>query len=135
MRAFLTSVPLLAIGLSIFSALTSVFFIPPDTFGSCFEGGCGYIALFVVVPITTLVILPLSWLLIKRLGDLTRILLWLPIVMLLGTVIWGAWFGFVIGPLVIVVVTVTTVRRHLASKAPLRILFLKTRANASQESA
>lgn len=47
--------------------------------GSCFEGSCGYAASFIVTPILTLLMLPLWWLWVKRWGEGTRILVWMPI--------------------------------------------------------
>ncbi len=134
MRELLTSVPLLTIALSIFSAITVSVLIPQEVYGSCFEGECGFFALIVVVPITILVALPVSWVLIKQLGDLSRIFLWLPIVMLLGALLWGTWFGLVIAPLLLVAVAVMTIRQHMALKSPLRTLFLRTRTTAPNES-
>ena len=125
MFSFLFSVPLLAIGLSICCALAAVLLIPPETFGSCFEGSCGYVALFIVAPLTMLLFLPVSWFLIKRLGNVSKVILWLPIAMFLGTVIWGVVMGWIIAPVLLVIAAITTIRKHNALGRPVRELFLQ----------
>lgn len=131
----LLSTPVLSIGLAVFSALVAVSLVPAETFGSCFEGGCGYMALFIVAPLTALVLLPLCWLLVRRLGALSRIILWLPVAMLLGTLLWSAFVGLVIAPVLLVVTAVTTIRQHRARDEPMRELFLQAGAKLPSESA
>ena len=134
MFSFLFSVPLLSIFFSICCALAAVLFIPPETFGSCFEGSCGYVGLFIVAPLTMLMFLPVSWLLIKRLGNVSKIILWLPIAMFLGTVIWGVVMGWVIAPALLIFAAITTIRQHKALGHPVRELFLQPAARAPSES-
>lgn len=122
----LLSVPVLSIGLALFSALVGVSLIPAESFGSCFEGGCGYMALFIVAPLTTLGLLPLFWLLVRRLGPLSRIILWLPVTVVLGTLLWGPLVGVVIAPVLLVVAAVMAIRQHRAREEPMRELFLQT---------
>ena len=67
----------------------------PDFFGSCFEGSCGYMAMFVFAPIATLVLVPVWWLILRRAGPLTSLILWFLLLFVVGhfifvTVIWLA---------------------------------------------
>lgn len=68
--------------------------------GSCFEGSCGYASAFIVTPILTLLMLPLWRRWVKRWGDGTRIIVWMPIAFMISVfihvyvipiaLIWGA---------------------------------------------
>ena len=72
-----------------------------------------------------LLFLPVSWLLIKRLGNVSKIILWMPIAMFLGTVIWSVVMGWIIAPVLLVIAAITTIRKHNALGRPVRELFLQ----------
>jgi hypothetical protein len=58
------------------SLLVSPLFAQLGTMGSCFEGGCGYVALFIATPVLTLMTFAFwrSWL--KNASEGARLLLW-----------------------------------------------------------
>lgn len=68
------------------SAITAILIrqLVPDFFGSCFEGSCGYMALFLFTPAMTLILSPLLWLLVRRRGPLSHLILWFLILFIGG---------------------------------------------------
>lgn len=57
---------MLALCMSLLASFIVILFVPSETFGSCFEGSCGYMALFIALPIMTLLLWPLWYQIDKR---------------------------------------------------------------------
>lgn len=64
----------------------------PDAFGSCFEGGCGYAAMFGFVPVATFALAPIWWFCLRRAGPLSRLILWFLLLFVAG--------HFILAPLI-----------------------------------
>ncbi len=86
---------LLSLLLAVVFAFVLAMVIPvfvPDFFGSCFEGSCGYAALFIFAPAATLVLTPVWWVALRRAGPLTCLILWFVLLVvsyfILGTALW-----------------------------------------------
>jgi hypothetical protein len=68
---------MLAFFLSLVSSLlVTTLFAQLGTFGSCFEGGCGYVAIFFATPVLTLLSFPFWRNFLKSVSEGTRLLLW-----------------------------------------------------------
>ncbi|MFK3781422.1 hypothetical protein [Agrobacterium sp. NPDC089420] len=89
---------LLAVVLSFISAMVLIVVIPviiPDFFGSCFEGACGYAAVFAFAPVAILFLSPIWWLVLRRLTTFIRLILWFFVVLICGHFIfpWALWIS------------------------------------------
>lgn len=77
----------LALALGVFLAALSavfIFYFQPDFFGSGFEGSSGYMAVFVYTPLVALALSPICWVLLRRAGPLTVLLLWFVLAFVTG---------------------------------------------------
>lgn len=77
---------LLSLSLAFVLALAAIAIaraVDPAIFGSCFEGSCGYVAMLVAAAIT-LVLAPILWFALRRVGSLSRMLLGLVLFALIG---------------------------------------------------
>ncbi len=96
----------------------------PGLYGSCFEGSCGYVQAFIVVPLLTL----LAWgpvhAAARRFGPLLSLLLVFPFAWLLGMLLFEEVGGYGV-PLLFVGLGVRRYREHQATGQPWRTLFLQ----------
>lgn len=98
----------------------------PTIFGSCFEGGCGYAALFVAL-LGMLVLAPILWIALRRVGALGRLLLFFALFALIGpfiltTALW------LLGLAALVYAMVRSIRRARADGHPIRAMLIAPRA-------
>ena len=64
-----------------------ILFFDAGFFGSCFEGSCGYMAMFIFAPAVALVALPIWWILLRQSGPMTLLILWFVLMLTVGFVI------------------------------------------------
>ncbi|MFT4182090.1 MAG: hypothetical protein QM636_09245, partial [Rhizobium sp.] len=50
--------------------------VSPEIFGSCFEGSCGYAALYLFTPVATVLTAVAWWFVLRRAGLLVHLVLW-----------------------------------------------------------
>lgn len=97
----------------------------PGLYGSCFEGSCGYMQAFIVVPMLTL----LAWVPVhaaaRRFGPLLSLLLVFPFAWLLGMLLFEEVGGYGV-PLLFVGLGVRCYQAHRARGQPWRTLFLQS---------
>ncbi|MCX8997067.1 hypothetical protein NOF55_08095 [Rhizobiaceae bacterium BDR2-2] len=99
---------LLSLPLAALSALFLALVIPlfaPGFFGSCFEGSCGYMALFVFTPVATLALTLVWWMALRRAGPLTCLILCFLLLLAAGyfifpTALWLLGLAILLGSMV-----------------------------------
>lgn len=96
----------------------------PDLYGSCFEGSCGYMQAFIVVPLVTLLLFTPVNRLTKRLGPLLILGFTFPFAWILGALIFEEVGGYGV-PLVFSILSVLKYKDQKAMGRPLRDLFIK----------
>lgn len=99
--------------------------LDPTVFGSCFEGSCGYAAMLVALLIT-LVLAPILWVLLRRAGPVSRLLLGIVLFALIGLFLLPT-FVWLVGLAAFAYATQRTVRRARVEGQPMRDLFLTPR--------
>ncbi len=99
--------------------------LDPTVFGSCFEGSCGYAAMLVALLIT-LVLAPILWVLLRRAGPVSRLLLGIVLFALIGLFLLPT-FVWLVGLAAFAYAIQRTVRRAWAGGQPMRDLFLTPR--------
>ncbi|WP_235528377.1 hypothetical protein [Sphingomonas sp. Leaf231] len=98
----------------------------PTIFGSCFEGSCGYAAMLVAV-LGTLLLTPVLWVGLCRVGPLSRLLLGFVLFALIGYFLLSVEL-WIVGLLGFVYAIVRLIRRARADGRPTRDMFLTSRA-------
>ena len=123
---------LLAASLALLCAIVLIAVLPqivPGIFGTCFEGSCGYMAVFVFTPITMLVLTPIWWMLLPRAGSLTLLGLWFLLLLVIGFLILPkvVWAGGLLG---MAWLMVQHWRQHVQQGLPVRDLFVRPKYQA-----
>lgn len=121
-RQISTLILALAAGLATALIIVAVFgLVDPEIFGSCFEGGCGYAALYLFAPVVTLFTAVAWWFVLRRAGLLIRFLLWFLVLLAAGYFVLNpfVWVASLTGLLWAVIEVV--LRRRLASSTDSRM--------------
>lgn len=122
MKHFLFSL-VLSLTVSLFSTAIAGELVP-GLYGSCFEGSCGYMQVFIFVPLITLVLLwPVSAI-TKKLGPLPRLVLAFPLSWLFCSMVYGQ-FGRTVVSLIFLTLAYRAYTRHKEKNEPIRNLFIR----------
>lgn len=114
----------LSLTISVFSTSIAGGLIP-GLYGSCFEGSCAYMQIFLIIPLGALLLFWPASRLIETLGLLTRLVLAFPISWIFGYLIFGE-FGLTVVPLIFL--TLAVLKYKKAKGKPVRDLFIKPSA-------